>query len=182
MCAAFRRAPPEILVYQRSGRVSWLVPVKTQTLLSWDRPWLVLVLQKPVNPCCRLSFFERESKRYSFSSHKKTCKTGFCNITSPVFTSFLPTCLKLLFLTPTLPPLIVHVILRRRLTLMLVLESSFCLCRIVQGFFFLSLFVSVLPRVLTWRACQCTWRARHSQPPLRYKASAFYEMSKPKAD
>jgi hypothetical protein len=28
----------------------------------------------------------------------------------------------------------------------------------------------------------CTWRARHSQPPLRYQTSAFYEINKPKVD
>ena len=95
--------------------------------------------------------------------------------------SLSPTCLNLLLLTPTLPPLILHVILRRRLTLMLVLESSFCLCRSVQGLFFiLSPLVSVLPLLLTWRAC--TWRARHSQPPLRYQTSAISEISKPKVD
>ena len=88
------------------------------------------------------------------------------------------TCLQRLSLTPTLPPRILHMILKRRLTLILVLDSFFFFalvgaCRVC---FFLSLFVSVLPRLLTWRAC--TWRARHSQPPLRYQTSAFYEISK----
>jgi hypothetical protein len=47
-----------------------------------------------------------------------------------------PSCLKWLLLIPTLSPLILPVILRRRLSLMIVLESSFCLCRSVQGLFF----------------------------------------------
>ena len=43
--AGFCRVPPESLVCQRSGRVPWLVPLITQTLLSWARPWLVRVFQ-----------------------------------------------------------------------------------------------------------------------------------------
>ena len=93
------------------------------------------------------------------------------------------TCLQRLLLTPTLPPLILHMILRRRLTLILVLDSFFFFAFVGAYrvcFFSLSLFVSVLPRLLTWRAC--TWRARHSQPPLRYQTSAISEISKPKVD
>jgi len=43
--AGFCSVPLESLVCQRSGRVQWLVPLITQTLLSWARPWLVRVFQ-----------------------------------------------------------------------------------------------------------------------------------------
>ena len=79
-----------------------------------------------------------------------------------------PSCLKRLLLTQTLQPLILHVILRRRLPLNPLF--AFVAYRVFFFLAFLSLFVSVLPLLLTWRA-------RHSQPPVRYQASAFSEIS-----
>ena len=61
--------------------------VRTQTLLSWARPWLLRVLQNPANLAAVISLLFRK-RNGIFSSHTK--KHANCvHITSSVFTSFL---------------------------------------------------------------------------------------------
>jgi hypothetical protein len=96
------RAPPERLVCQRSGRVPWLVPLMTQTLLSWAGPWLGAYIPKPGKPlpaCFPSSRQRRAANGKKFALKIMTtvctsllrCSQNFSgvHIVSPVFTSFL---------------------------------------------------------------------------------------------
>ena len=61
--------------------------VKTQTLLSWERPRLVREFQNPANLAAVISLLLRK-RNGIFSSHTKKHANGV-HITSSVFTSFL---------------------------------------------------------------------------------------------
>jgi len=71
--ASYALRVSESWICQRSGRVPWLVPVRTQTLLSWARPWLLRVLQNQANLAVVISLLLRKRNGIS-SSHTKTCK------------------------------------------------------------------------------------------------------------
>ena len=101
--------------------------------------------------------------------------------------SLSPTCLNLLLLTPTLPPLTLHVILRRRLTLILVLELNPLFAFVgapgpregagaTRGWGNLEDLVACADLRCAPAYKVCFFLS------LRYQASAFSEISKPKLD
>jgi hypothetical protein len=79
--------PACVLARKIAGRIPPLGGLRTQTLLSWARPWLVRVFQTRRTLPCPAPLLEGAERQF-LCSHTKKHDNGV-HIIPPVFTSFL---------------------------------------------------------------------------------------------